>query len=104
MLSRLPSRAPARVLDGGVVVDSLLSPGVRVSGRVERSVLGPGVVVEAGALVADSVVFADSAVRTGAEIHWTVLDTGSVVGCDSRVGPGIELAAGARLEPGTAVG
>jgi glucose-1-phosphate adenylyltransferase len=127
VLSRLPQRTPARVLDGGVVVDSLLSPGSRVSGRVERSVLGPGVVVEAGALVADSVVFADAIVRSGAEVHWTVLDARSVVerdtrvsttdadalddpdavtliGCDSRVGPGVTLAPGARLEPGTVDG
>jgi glucose-1-phosphate adenylyltransferase len=127
VLSRLPQRAPARVLDGGQAVDSLLSPGARVSGRVERSVLGPGVVVEAGALVADSVVFADAVVRSGAEVHWTVLDTGSVVetdarvgrpdaaalddpdavtlvGRDSRVGPGVTLDVGARLEPGTHVG
>jgi glucose-1-phosphate adenylyltransferase len=127
VLSRLPQRAPARVLDGGVVVDSLLSPGARVSGRVERSVLGPGVVVEAGALVADSVVFTDAVIRSGAELHWTVLDARSVVeqdtrvstpdadalddpdavtlvGCDSRIGPQVTLAPGARLEPGTVVG
>ena len=124
VLSRLPQRVPARVLDGGVVVDSLLSPGVRVAGRVERSVLGPGVVVEAGALVADSVVFADTVVRAGAEVHWSVLDVRCVVepdarvgerganaledpdavtlvGCDSTIGPGTTLAVGARLEPGT---
>jgi glucose-1-phosphate adenylyltransferase len=126
VLSRLPQRSPARVLEGGAVVDSLLSPGVRVSGRVERSVLGPGVVVEAGALVADSVVFADAVVRAGAEVHWTVLDSGTVVekdarigepdaealddpdavtlvGRDSRVGTGAVLRPGARLEPGTVV-
>ena len=127
VLSRLPQRVPARVLDGGVVVDSLLSPGVRVAGRVERSVLGPGVVVEAGALVADSVVFADTVVRAGAEVHWSVVDVRCVVepdarvgaadanaledpdavtlvGCDSTVGRGVALAAGARLEPGTVAG
>ncbi len=124
VLSRLPQRTPARVLDGGVVVDSLLSPGARVRGRVERSVIGPGVVVEAGALVADSVVFTDAVIRSGAEVHWTVLDARSVVdqdarvshpqvdarddpdavtmvGCDSRVGPAVTLEAGARLEPGS---
>jgi len=127
VLSRLPQRVPARVLEGGAVVDSLLSPGARVSGRVERSVLGPGAVVEAGALVADSVVFADAVVRSEAQVHWTVLDTGSVVetgarvgdpgaealedpdqvtlvGRDSRVGAGVTLEAGARLEPGTHAG
>lgn len=124
VLSRLPQRAPARVHDGAQVVDSLLSPGSRVSGRVERSVIGPGVVVEAGALVADSVLFADVVVRAGARVHWTVLDTRAVVeqdarvsdvdaaalddpdavtlvGSESRVARGVVLESGARLEPGT---
>ena len=48
ILTRQPQRVPGRVLDGGRVVDSLLSPGARVAGAVRRSVLGPGVVVEAG--------------------------------------------------------
>ena len=55
ILTRQPQRVPARVLDGGVVVDSLVSPGARIRGEVHRSVLGPGVVVEAGAVVRDSV-------------------------------------------------
>ena len=86
ILSRLPQRAPARVLEGGEVVDSLLSPGARVGGVVRHSVLGPGVVVEAGAEVHDSVVFADTVVRAGARIHWSVVDTGCVVETDARLG------------------
>jgi glucose-1-phosphate adenylyltransferase len=86
ILSRLPQRAPARVLEGAEVVDSLLSPGVRVSGVVRRSVLGPGVVVEAGAEVHDSVVFADTVVRTGAVVHWSVVDTDCVIEGDATVG------------------
>ena len=122
ILSRLPQRVPARVLDGGEVVDSLLSPGSRVAGVVRRSVLGPGVVVESGAEVHDSVVFADTVVRAGARVHWSVLDTGCVIEADARLGSRDEdalddpdavtlvgrgsqvsgqLRAGSRLEPGT---
>jgi glucose-1-phosphate adenylyltransferase len=122
ILSRLPQRVPARVLDGGAVVDSLLSPGSRVGGVVRRSVLGPGVVVESGAEVCDSVVFADTVVRAGARVHWSVLDTGCVVETGAQLGAPEEEAlddpdavtlvgrgsqvsgkhpAGSRLEPGT---
>ncbi|MCW2793093.1 MAG: glucose-phosphate adenylyltransferase [Nocardioides sp.] len=124
MISRQPQRVPARLLDGADVVDSLVSPGARVAGLVRRSVLGPGVVVEAGAEVHDSVVFADSVVRAGARVHWSVVDQGCVVerdavvsgpdadgtddpdavtlvGRGSVVGVGVRLATGARLEPGT---
>ncbi|QIG44082.1 glucose-1-phosphate adenylyltransferase [Nocardioides anomalus] len=86
VLSRLPQRVPARVLDGGEVVDSLLSPGARVSGLVRRSVLGPGVVVEAGAEVHDSVVFNDTVVRGGARLHWAVVDSDCEIGADARLG------------------
>jgi glucose-1-phosphate adenylyltransferase len=122
VLSRIPQRVPARVLDGGAVEDSLLSPGSRVSGLVRRSVLGPGVVVEAGAEVHDSVVFTDTVVRSGARVHWSVVDTGCVVEADARLGTPDAAAlddpdavtlvgrdsrvtgehpAGSRLEPGT---
>ena len=48
--------------------------------------LGPGVVVESGAEVHDSVVFADTVVRAGARVHWSVLDTGCVIESDARLG------------------
>jgi glucose-1-phosphate adenylyltransferase len=104
------------------VADSLVSPGARVHGEVRRSVIGPGVVVEQGAVVSNSVVFADAVVRSGARVDWAIVDERceiaeeavvgrpgargtsdpdevTIVGRDSAVG--VELGAGARLEPGT---
>jgi len=124
ILTRQPQRVPARVLAGGVVEDSLLSPGALISGLVRHSVIGPGVVVEAGAEVHDSVVFADTVVEAGARVHWSVVDTGcrvgagavlsdagadgtgdpdqvTLVGRGSSVGSGVRLGRGSRLEPGT---
>ncbi len=124
ILTRQPQRVPARVLEGGQVVDSLLSPGSRVEGTVIRSVLGPGSVVERGAVVRNSVVFQDSHVAAGAEVDWTVVDSDcligpgavvgdpdadgvgdpdavTLVGRGSTVGEGVRLPAGSRLEPGT---
>ena len=49
VISHWPDRPAARVRGGGVVADSLLSPGCDVAGEVVGSVLGPGVVVEKGA-------------------------------------------------------
>lgn len=121
---RRPQYGPARVEDGAQVSDALLSTGTRVRGTVVRSVLGPGVVVEAGAHVEDSVLFAGVVVRAGASVHTAVVDedaeiarnavVGSkpkgtrpreedmvVVGAGARIGGGVTLEAGARLEPGT---
>ncbi|MDR7253676.1 glucose-1-phosphate adenylyltransferase [Nocardioides sp. BE266] len=122
VISHWPDRPAARVRAAGECHDSLLSPGVDVSGLVVGSVLGPGVVVEKGAEVHDSVVMEDCVIRAGAVVRTTVLDercevdAGArvggepsgrlardedvvLVGRDSRVGG--EVASGARLEPGS---
>jgi glucose-1-phosphate adenylyltransferase len=122
ILTRQPQRVPARVLAGGRVQDSLLSPGARVHGEVVRSVVGPGAIVEEGALVRNSILFADSVVSKGARLDWTILDegalvaAGAVVGTEDADGTGDpdqvtiigkdsvveqDLDSGARLEPGT---
>ena len=109
-------RVPARVGRAAQVEDSLLAPGCRVEGRVLRSVLGPGVIVEAGATVDGAVVFHDAVIRRGARVTRAVLDSAVDVGAEATVGaagPGaiavvgraVQLAAGsatpadARLEP-----
>jgi glucose-1-phosphate adenylyltransferase len=43
---------------------------------VVRSVLGPGVVVEAGAEVVESVLFGDTIVRSGARVTRAIVDRG----------------------------
>ena len=86
LVSRRHHRGPARVVAGASVADSLLSPGCRVAGSVERSVLSPGVVVEQGAQVVDSVLLTDVVVRSGAVVRRAVIDDGVEVGRDAKVG------------------
>ena len=68
-------RPPARVEGGSSVEDSLLSPACRVAGRVRRSVLSPGVVVEPGAEVVDSVILHGALIRAGARVEKAVVDS-----------------------------
>lgn len=124
VISHWPDRPAARVRAAGAVRDSLLSPGADVSGLVSGSVLGPGVVVEKGAEVHDSVVLEDCVIRAGAVVRTTVLDERSEVVARSRVGSAPttrlardedlvlvgrdsrvsgQVAAGARLEPGSSL-
>jgi glucose-1-phosphate adenylyltransferase len=81
-------RSAARCLAGAELGDALLSPGCTVAGRVQRSVLGPGVVVEAGASVRESVLFHDVVVRAGASISRAVVDADSEIGAGARLGDG----------------
>jgi glucose-1-phosphate adenylyltransferase len=122
VISHWPDRPAARVRASGECRDSLLSPGADVSGLVVGSVLGPGVVVEKGAEVHDSVLMEDCVVRAGAVVRTSVLDERCDVGPRSRVGAEPsrrlahdddlvlvgrdsrvdgQIAAGARLEPGS---
>ncbi|MCW2762227.1 MAG: hypothetical protein JWR85_2428 [Marmoricola sp.] len=116
-----PQREPARVLDGARLDNSLLSSGCVVAGRVTRSVLGPGVLVEAGAEVTESVIFADTVVRSGATVTRAIVDARCELASGARVGDGSvrlddpdaipivgggsrvssSLPAGSRLPPGT---
>jgi glucose-1-phosphate adenylyltransferase len=79
-------RAPAYVAAGAEVAAALLSPGARVAGTVERSVVGRGAVVEAGAVVRGSLLLPGSVVRAGAVVERAILDDRVEVGRDARVG------------------
>jgi glucose-1-phosphate adenylyltransferase len=79
-------RASARVFDSASIEDSLIGPSARVAGEVSRSVLGRGVVVEAGAVVHESVLLPGAVVRSGARVVRAVLDDAVVVERDVAVG------------------
>lgn len=122
VISHWEDLPPARVVAGSEVADSLISPGCVVGGHVERSVLGPGVVVEQGAVVVDSVLLSGVAVESGVHVHTAVVDNDCRLGGSARIGePSTsrkasddevvligrsstitsDLPAGARVEPGS---
>ncbi len=74
ILTRASHRPPARIERSARIDGSLISPGCIVRGTVSRSVLSPGVVVEEGVEVVDSVVL-DNA-RIGAHIRRAIVDAG----------------------------
>lgn len=78
-------RQPARVGADASVVDSLVGPGCMVGGSVVRSVLSPGVVVEQGAVVEDSVVLNEAVIRSGARVERAIVDLHAEVPGDARV-------------------
>jgi glucose-1-phosphate adenylyltransferase len=66
--------------------DVRLHSGVRIEGKVTRSILFPGVHVEAGAEVRDSILFFDSQVGPGSTIERTITDIAVTIGKDSHIG------------------
>ena len=86
ILTRDEERAPVAMRPGAEVEASLVANGCRVAGRVRRSVLFPGVRVEAGAEIIDSVVMQDVEIGRGARIERAILDKLSRVGAGAVVG------------------
>ncbi len=86
--TRSEERPAVRFMPGGEVDNSLLSNGCIVSGTVVNSVLSPGVCVERGAVIRDSVIMNDTIVRAGARIDRCVLDKEIEVGTETQLGVG----------------
>ncbi len=81
-------RPPVKCSAQGQVVRSLVSNGCTIHGRVEHSVLSPGVYVSAGAVVRDSVVMNDVWIGPGAVVDRAVVDKQVVVGAGVQLGWG----------------
>lgn len=102
-------RSPAWLAETGSARRSLLSAATQVAGHVTRSVLAPGVRVEAGAQVVDSVLLPGVVVGSGARVTRTVADDrvqigdGAVVGGPDEVtllGAATSIADDERVEAG----
>ncbi len=77
---------PTVVGPSAVIEDALFYSGCSIKGTVTRSVLFPGVVVEEGAVVEDSILFFDTVVRREARVIRTITDIDVAVGERARIG------------------
>ncbi|MCC7365078.1 MAG: NTP transferase domain-containing protein [Dehalococcoidia bacterium] len=79
---------PTRFGPRAHVEDSLISPGARIDGKVYRSVISPGVHIEEGAEVRESVIQHRCVIRAGARIDKCILDKEVTVGANVLLGHG----------------
>ena len=86
--NRIADRAPARFGDNCTLDTCLVSAGSRVEGTVINSVLAPGVIVEEGGIVKDSIIFQDCVIKKGATVDLAILDKRVVIGENAIVGCG----------------
>ena len=86
--TRSEERSPARVARGAEITESLISHGCVIEGTVRRSVLSPGVRIERGAVVTDSIILTDAVVGRGAVLEMAILDKHVRVGPEVRIGGG----------------
>lgn len=86
--TRSEQLAPAFTGAEARVEGSLLCDGCQVFGRVARSIIGPGAVVEEGAEVSDSIIMNGTVIGAGARVERSIIDKRAQVGPGSVVGWG----------------
>jgi glucose-1-phosphate adenylyltransferase len=117
--TRTEDLPPARFSAGSDVSRSIVACGCRIEGTVSGSILFPGVTVERGAVVRDSILFSSSCAGKNSHVERAIIDkdvhigngstvgerTGdiAVIGKGARMGGGCAVRAGIHIEPGKTV-
>jgi glucose-1-phosphate adenylyltransferase len=106
-------RQPTIMGSSAVVEDCLLHSGSVIQGKVVHSLVFPGVVIEEGAEVRDSILFFDTHVGREARIRRAITDMGVRIGPRAKVGESngelsvigmnSSLPEGVSIEPGVSV-
>jgi glucose-1-phosphate adenylyltransferase len=91
-------RPSAFVSQRGDVLNSIISHGCVIEGRVENSVLSPGVKVAGNAVVKYSVIMNDTVIGRGSVVDYSILDKAVVVEAGCYIGFGDDFQAN-REEP-----
>ena len=91
--TRSAERPPVKCIPPGEIVNSLTSNGCVITGSVINSVLSPGVRVEKGAKVKDSVIMNDTIIRADAVVDCCIIDK------QVEIGPGAKLGVGKNDTP-----
>jgi len=86
--TRIMGHPPAKIGRRAYLSRSLVELGCIINGHVEHSVLSPGVYVEEGAVVRDSIIFDNCHIESGAIIEKCILDKSVRVGKNAYVGYG----------------
>ena len=91
--TRSEDLAPVRIGVTGSVLNSLICDGCKIEGRVENSVLGPGVTVRKGCTVKNSIIFSGTYIDENTNLDTMIIDKGVYVGKNSILGYGDDFRA-----------
>jgi glucose-1-phosphate adenylyltransferase len=92
--ARSEEMSPALFHSSAEVVESLVANGAVIEGRIERSVISPGVHVGPGAVVSESILLNGTVVGTGCVVERAIVDKNVILGAGSRIGRSVQDGAG----------
>ena len=79
---------PMYASEDAVIEGSIIGDGAEIYGEVYSSVIGPGVIIEKGAIVRNSIIMHETVIEAGAMIEKAVIAENSVIGARSVLGVG----------------
>ena len=94
IFSRSSVSPPQFVGSNATISDSIITEGCKIHGTVINSVLSHGVIVEAGAVVRDSVIMANTYIGKDASVTFSILDENITVESGAKIGEAKETAKG----------
>lgn len=115
--SRNPMMPPHYVGENAEIQNSMLADGCNVNGKLEFSILFPGVTVGKGAVINSSIIMPGAVIEDGANIQFSIISENTVIGknaqigknptdCENRddwgitvIGDGLKIADNAVIEP-----
>ena len=77
---------PQHIAKGAVVKNSLITDGAKIEGTVINSIIGSSVEVKKGAVVKDSVVFANTVIGENSTVEYSIIDEKVTIGNNVYVG------------------
>lgn len=77
---------PTFILDGSNVKNSVISPGVKVLGEVQNSIISPGTIIEKGAVVKNSIIFSFCKIGSNCKVTNSILDKNVILNSGSIIG------------------
>ena len=89
--SNVMSKVPQFIGDNAEVKNSIISEGAVILGKVENSVIFPGVYVAEDAVVKNSVVMEDCRILSNCQIDKAIVGTKAVINGDNYIGDGEEV-------------
>ncbi|MCS7088218.1 MAG: glucose-1-phosphate adenylyltransferase [Thermoflexales bacterium] len=91
--TRSEERPPVNIRTGATVSHSLITDGCVIEGFVEYSVLSPGVRVERGAVVRNSIIMTDAKIEAGAYLDRVIVDKNVIIGREAEIGKSSDFTA-----------
>ncbi|GAB6098241.1 glucose-1-phosphate adenylyltransferase [Halanaerocella petrolearia] len=89
--TRSKEKPPVKFGKKGKAVGSIVANGSIINGKVENSVISPGVFIEEGAVVRDSIIFDNTVIEKDSIVTKSIIDKKVEVGSNCHIGFGNDL-------------